>query len=129
MLSLFVKIPLIWKIYTFIKKWGFSFLILFISIFLISYIHSEYISWIEVSGKKLFLGYSYVLKNILILICIGIFLLINFFKLKELKKLESIERNIDHTGSEKFKKLKAKRQSGELKSEYDRILEGSNDEK
>ena len=108
---------------------GFSFLILFISIFLISYIHSEYISWIEVSGKKLFLGYSYVLKNILILICIGIFLLINFFKLKELKKLESIERNIDHTGSEKFKKLKAKRQSGELKSEYDRILEGSNDEK
>jgi hypothetical protein len=128
-LSLFVKIPLIWKIYTFIKKWGFSFLILFISIFLISYIHSEYISWIEVSGKKLFLGYSYVLKNILILICIGFFLLINFFKLKELKKLESIERNIDHTGSEKFKKLKAKRQSGELKSEYDRILEGSNDEK
>ena len=30
---------------------------------------------------------------------------------------------------EDFDKLKAKRQSGELKTEYDRILEGSNDEK
>ena len=129
MFNFLYKVPLYYKIYSFIKKWGLSLLILFFSIFLINYIHSEYISWIEVSGKKLFLGYSYVLKNILILICVGIFLLINFFKLKQLKKIENIERNIDHTGSEKFKKLKAKRQSGELKSEYDRILEGSNDEK
>tara|TARA_B100001057_G_C22591501_1_gene849152 strand:- start:61 stop:450 length:390 start_codon:yes stop_codon:yes gene_type:complete len=127
--SFLFKAGFYWKIFTFIKQWGFSFLILFISIFLISYIHSEYISWNEVSGKKLFLGYSYVLKNILILICVGIFLLINFFKLKQLKKVENIERSIDHTGSEKFKKLKAKRQSGELKTEYDRILEGSDDEK
>ena len=116
-----------------IKKRFIFLLIIFVcfssSIFLISYIHSEYISWNEVSGKKLFLGYSYVLKNILILICVGIFLLINFFKLKQLKKVENIERGIDHTGSEKFKKLKAKRQSGELKTEYDRILEGSDDEK
>jgi hypothetical protein len=83
----------------------------------------------EVSEKKLFLGYSYVLKNILILICIGIFLSIIFFKIKQLKKLENTELNIDHTRSEKFKKLKAKRLSGELKTEYDRILEGSDDEK
>jgi hypothetical protein len=127
--SFLLKARFYWKILTFIKQWGFSFLILFVSIFLISYIHSEYISWMEVSEKKLFLGYSYVLKNILILICIGIFLSIIFFKIKQLKKLENTELNIDHTRSEKFKKLKAKRLSGELKTEYDRILEGSDDEK
>ena len=77
----------------------------------------------------MFLGYSYILKNTLILICIGIFLLINYFKIKQLKRLENFERNTNYTESEKFKKLKAKRQSGELKTEYDRILEGSNDEK
>mgnify|MGYP001273224447 CR=1 FL=1 len=129
MFSFLLKARFYWKILTFIKQWGFSFLILFVSIFLISYIHSEYISWMEVSEKKLFLGYSYVLKNILILICIGIFLSIIFFKIKQLKKLENTELNIDHTRSEKFKKLKAKRLSGELKTEYDRILEGSDDEK
>jgi hypothetical protein len=127
--SFLLKARFYWKILTFIKQWGFSFLILFVSIFLISYIHSEYISWMEVSEKKLFLGYSYDLKNILILICIGIFLSIIFFKIKQLKKLENTELNIDHTRSEKFKKLKAKRLSGELKTEYDRILEGSDDEK
>ncbi len=129
MFNFLYKVPLYYKIYSFIKKWGLSLLILFFSIFLINYIHSEYISWIEVSGKKLFLGYSYILKNTLILICIGVFLLINYFKIKQLKKLENLERNTNYTESEKFKKLKAKRQSGELKTEYDRILEGSNDEK
>ena len=44
-------------------------------------------------------------------------------------KLENIERNTNHTESEKFKTLKTKRQAGELKTEYERILEGSDDKK
>ena len=123
MFSFLLKARFYWKILTFIKQWGFSFLILFVSIFLISYIHSEYISWMEESKPSP----KFLLT--LILICIGIFLSIIFFKIKQLKKLENTELNIDHTRSEKFKKLKAKRLSGELKTEYDRILEGSDDEK
>lgn len=129
MLNTILKSAVYLKIYFWIKPKIFGFLILIFSIFLINYIHSEYISWIEISGKKLFLGYSYILKNILILVCIGIFLLINFFKKNQSIKLENIERNTNHTESEKFKTLKTKRQAGELKTEYERILEGSDDKK
>ena len=129
MLNTILKSAVYLKIYFWIKPKIFGFLILILSIFLINYSHSEYISWIEISGKKLFLGYSYILKNILILICIGIFLIINLFKKNQSIKLVNIERNINHTESEKFKTLKTKRQTGELKTEYERILEGSDDKK
>ena len=128
MFNFLYKVPLYYKIYSFIKKWGLSLLILFFSIFLINYILQNIYPGLKYQEKNYF-RISYILKNTLILICIGVFLLINYFKIKQLKKLENLERNTNYTESEKFKKLKAKRQSGELKTEYDRILEGSNDEK
>ena len=53
------------KFYHLVKPSLVGFVILFLTIVFILYAHSEYISWVEISGRKIFLGYSYLLKNIL----------------------------------------------------------------
>ena len=58
------------KFYHWLKPGLTGFIILFLAVVFILYAHSEYISWIEISGRKIFLGYSYLLKNILIIISI-----------------------------------------------------------
>lgn len=47
-----------------------------IGIFLIIYLHSEFIDWAKISNKNQFVSYSFIIKNILILIII-LFVLIN----------------------------------------------------
>lgn len=47
-----------------------------IGIFLIIYLHSEFIDWAKISNKNQFVSYSFIIKNILILLII-LFVLIN----------------------------------------------------
>ena len=75
MLNFILKSTLLLKIYFWLKPRLFNLSILIFTIIIISYAHGEYISWIEISEKKIFLGYSYIVKNILILLSILIYFL------------------------------------------------------
>ena len=55
----------LYDIYIWIKPRLLSLVILIFSVFLFIYLHSEYISWVELSGDKTFLHHN-IIKNILI---------------------------------------------------------------
>ena len=78
------------KFYLWVKPSLVGFVILFLTIVLILYAHSEYISWVEISGRKVFLGYSYLLKNILIIISIIAFYIYARGQQKKSPKVEKI---------------------------------------
>tara|TARA_B100001057_G_C22247743_1_gene718256 strand:- start:154 stop:582 length:429 start_codon:yes stop_codon:yes gene_type:complete len=79
-------------------------------IILLIYIHYEYISWSEISGNSQYLGFSYILKNILILLS----LILLFFSIKKSK--------LKNDGFDKFR-------NKDLKREYDKKLRLNNDNK
>ena len=79
-------------------------------IILLTYIHFEYISWSEISGNTQYLGFSYILKNILILLS----LILLFFSIKRSK--------LKNDGFDKFR-------NKDLKREYDKKLKTNNDKK
>ena len=79
-------------------------------IILLIYIHSEYISWSEISGNSQYLGFSYILKNVLILLS----LILLFFSIKKSK--------LKNDGFDKFR-------NKDLKREYDKKLRLNNDNK
>lgn len=119
------------KLYDFfnwIKPRFFSLIVLICSVILIIYLHSEYISWVELSENKNFLTLSYIIKNILILLAIIIFILLNKNKKpvevkKDYKQLKAekvqMEKKRDH--------IKSIKEKGELKTEYQRILDGTDE--
>ena len=76
-----------------------------IFIILLIYIHSEYVSWSEVSGNSQYLSFSYILKNILILLS----LILLFFSIKKSK--------LKTDGFDKFRKMKKVRTTSEIKLE------------
>ena len=121
MLNTILKSAVLLKIYLWIKPRLLGLVILFSAIFIISYSHAEYIAWVEISGKKIFLGYSYILKNILIVLSI----LIYFFLINRVKKSKSeLGVKTDSKNLKNFEKLKEK---GKLKTDYERILEGTDE--
>ena len=79
-------------------------------IILLIYIHYEYINWSEISGNSQYLGFSYILKNILILLS----LILLFFSIKKSK--------LKNDGFDKFR-------NKDLKREYDKKLRLNNDNK
>ena len=79
-------------------------------IILLIYIHYEYINWSEISGNSQYLGFSYILKNILILLS----LILLFFSIKKSK--------LKNDGFDKFR-------NKDLKREYDKKLRPNNDNK
>ena len=79
-------------------------------IILLIYIHYEYISWSEISGNSQYLSFSYILKNILILLS----LILLFFSIKKSK--------LKNDGFDKFR-------NKDLKREYDKKLRLNNDNK
>ena len=81
-----------------------------IFIILLIYIHSEYVSWSEVSGNSQYLSFSYILKNILILLS----LILLFFSIKKSK--------FKNDGFDKFR-------NKDLKRAYDKKLRPNNDNK
>ena len=110
------------KFYRFIKPSLPGLGILFLAIVLILYAHSEYISWVEISGRKIFLGYSYLLKNILIIISIIAFYIYARGQQKKSPKVEKIVQE-----EEKYDGFDALRKKEKLKTEYERILEGTDE--
>ena len=87
MLNLILKSTLLLKIYFWLKPRLLNLSVLIFSIIIISYVHSEYISWVEISEKKILLGYSYILKNVLILLAIFIYFLTSKKQTKTIEEL------------------------------------------
>ena len=118
----------LYDIYTWIKPRLLSLVILIISIFLFIYLHSEYISWVELSEDKTFLTLSYIIKNILILLAVIIFIFLN-----RSKKVAEVKKDYKQIKAEKVQMEKKKdhiksiKEKGELKTEYQRILEGTDE--
>ncbi len=110
------------KFYLWVKPSLVGFVILFLTIVLILYAHSEYISWVEISGRKIFLGYSYLLKNILIIISIIAFYIYARRQKKISQKVEKITPE-----EEKYDGYDDLRKKEKLKTEYERILEGTDE--
>ena len=110
------------KFYRLVKPSLVGFVILFLTIVLILYAHSEYISWVEISGRKIFLGYSYLLKNILIIISIIAFYIYARRQKKISPKVEKITPE-----EEKYDGFDSLRKKEKLKTEYERILEGTDE--
>jgi len=118
----------LYDIYTWIKPRLLSLIILIISVFLFIYLHSEYISWVELSGDKTFLTLSYIIKNILILLAVIVFIFLN-----RSKKVVEVKKDYKQIKAEKVQMEKKKdhiksiKEKGELKTEYQRILEGTDE--
>ena len=110
------------KFYHLVKPSLVGFVILLLAIIFILYAHSEYISWIEISGRKIFLGYSYLLKNILIIILIIAFYIYARGQQKKSPKVEKITPE-----EEKYDGYDDLRKKEKLKTEYERILEGTDE--
>ena len=110
------------KFYRFIKPSLPGLGILFLAIVLILYAHSEYISWVEISGRKIYLGYSYLLKNILIIISIIAFYIYARRQKKISTKVEKITPE-----EEKYDGYDDLRKKEKLKTEYEQILEGTDE--
>ena len=79
-------------------------------ILLILYIHFEFINWSEISGNNQYLTFSYILKNILILLS----LVLLFFSIKRSK--------LKNDGFDKFR-------NKDLKREIDKKLSPNNNNK
>ena len=110
------------KFYRLVKPSLVSFIILLLAIVFILYAHSEYISWVEISGRKIFLGYSYLLKNILIIILIIAFYIYARGQQKKSPKVEKIFQE-----EEKYDGFDSLRKKEKLKTEYEQILEGTDE--
>jgi predicted membrane protein len=110
------------KLYRLVKPSLTGLIILFLAIVFILYAHSEYISWVEISGRKIFLGYSYLLKNILIIISIIAFYIYARGQQKKSPKVEKIVQE-----EEKYDGFDSLRKKEKLKTEYERILEGTDE--
>ena len=110
------------KFYRLVKPSLVGFIILLLAIVFILYAHSEYISWVEISGRKIFLGYSYLVKNILIIILIIAFYIYARGQQKKSPKVEKIVQE-----EEKYDGFDSLRKKEKLKTEYEQILEGTDE--
>ena len=125
MLNFILKSTLLLKIYFWLKPRLFNLTVLIFSIIIISYVHSEYISWVEISEKKILLGYSYIIKNILILIAILIYFLTSK---KQTKSIEELNEKYESISPDRKKTFVSLKEKGKLKTDYERILEDTDEE-
>ena len=124
MLNFILKSTLLLKIYFWLKPRLFNLTVLIFSIIVISYVHSEYISWVEISEKKILLGYSYIIKNILILIAILIYFLTSK---KQTKSIEELNEKYESISPDRKKTFVSLKEKGKLKTDYERILEDTDE--
>ena len=125
MLNFILKSTLLLKIYFWLKPRLFNLTVLIFSIIVISYVHSEYISWVEISEKKILLGYSYIIKNILILIAILIYFLTSK---KQTKSIEELNEKYESISPDRKKTFVSFKEKGKLKTDYERILEDTDED-
>lgn len=106
---------------------GFIFEILFV--ILVIYSHNQYLNWAILSNNKNFLAYSYIIKNLLILVS----LLFLFFYLKRKKNLSPLKKikGEEKIYSENFKEdyFDKFREKKDLRSKADILLNKKINEK
>ena len=93
MLKFFTKQFLYGRIYLWLRERISGILMLAIAIFLIVYIHNEYLKYVEYKTKfeESYIGLSFIIKNILILITAGSYFYFYFF----LNKAKKIIKKVD----------------------------------
>ena len=104
---------------TSVYRWAkpkFKSLVILISVVLITlYLHNEYLDWSDRTNNERYIGLSYIIKNLLLFLSIGVYLLL--LRIQHLKSTEEIiqEKQIGD-GFDKF------RNKDKLISKSERIL-------
>ena len=104
---------------TSVYRWAkpkFKSLVVLISIVLLTiYLHNEYLEWSDRTNNEKYIGLSYIIKNLLLFLSIGVYLLL--LRIQHLKSTEEItqEKQIGD-GFDKF------RNKDKLISKSERIL-------
>ena len=106
------------RIYLWVKDKLGAILFLFISIFLIIYFHNEYLKYIEYNEKfaESYVGLSFVIKNILILLVAGGYFYFYFV-------LRRNKENIEKKSIQKQTNEKEEMKSSDMVSSLDEFLE------
>ena len=104
------------------KKFIKGILITFIIILITIYLHSEYLSWSEISGNSKFITSSYIIKNLIILVSlISLYLYLRKPSKKIYPKVKGEEKiYTKNTNEDYFDKFRNKE---ELKTKAEQILE------
>ena len=108
---------------TSVYRWAkpkFKSLVILISVVLLTlYLHNEYLDWSDRTNNEKYIGLSYIIKNLLLFLSIGFYILL--LRIQNLKSTEEIvqEKQIGD-GFDKF------RNKDKLKSKRDRILDSKN---
>ena len=105
------------RIYLWIKDKLGAILFLFISIFLIIYFHNEYLKYIEYKEKfaESYVGLSFVIKNILILLVAGGYFYFYFV-------LGKNKKSIEEKSNQKQASVKEESKSSEMVDSLDEFL-------
>ena len=105
------------RIYLWIKDKLGAILFLFISIFLIIYFHNEYLQYIEYKEKfaESYVGLSFVIKNILILLIAGGYFYFYFV-------LGRNKKSIEEKSNQKQASVKEESKSSEMVDSLDEFL-------
>ena len=105
------------RIYLWIKDKLGAILFLFISIFLIIYFHNEYLQYIEYKEKfaESYVGLSFVIKNILILLVAGGYFYFYFV-------LGKNKKSIEEKSNQKQASVKEESKSSEMVDSLDEFL-------
>ena len=105
------------RIYLWIKDKLGAILFLFISIFLIIYFHNEYLQYIEYKEKfaESYVGLSFVIKNILILLVAGGYFYFYFV-------LGRNKKSIDEKSNQKQASIKEESKTSDMVSSLDEFL-------
>ena len=105
------------RIYLWIKDKLGAILFLFISIFLIIYFHNEYLQYIEYKEKfaESYVGLSFVIKNILILLVAGGYFYFYFV-------LGKNKKSIEEKSNQKQASVKGESKSSEMVDSLDEFL-------
>ena len=106
------------RIYLWVKDKLGAILFLFISIFLIIYFHNEYLNYIEYKEKfaESYVGLSFVIKNILILLVAGGYFYFYFV-------LGKNKKSIEEKSNQKQASVKEESKSSEMVSSLDEFLD------
>jgi len=120
MIKFIIKSITALQIYKWLKPKIKSLSILLIFILVIIYLHNEFLEWSEITENKSFVGYSFIIKNLLLFLAILFYFLI--LRVQSLKNVANIKTTIDKgDGFDKFRNKK------KLKTKAQQILEKSND--
>ena len=117
MIKFLTKQLLYGRIYLWIKDKLGAILFLFISIFLIIYFHNEYLQYIEYKEKfaESYVGLSFVIKNILILLVAGGYFYFYFV-------LGTNTKSIEEKSNQKQASIKEESKTSDMVSSLDEFL-------